>query len=124
MTSRKVLIVEDDVWVAENHAATLQRAGFICEVVHSADAALTAIDERMPDVLLLDFFLPGVNAMQLLHEIQSYDDTSTTPVVLCTSSSEAKKEAEALEMYGVRMVLDKTTVTPKQLASAVMDVIV
>lgn len=124
MTSHKVLIVEDDKWVAENHAMILQRAGFACEVVHSADDAVGTIDEFTPDVILLDFFLPGANAMQLLHELQSYDDTAMTPIVLCTSFSEAKKEAEALDAYGVRIVLDKSTVTPKQLAKAVTDVIV
>lgn len=122
--TRKVLIVEDDVWVADSHQAILQNAGFECKIAHSASDAIGVVDEFMPHAILLDFFLPAVNAMQLLHELQSYEDTASIPIVLCTSFSGAKKEVEALDAYGVRIVLDKSTATPKQLAKAVTDVIV
>lgn len=121
---KKVLIVEDDRWIAENHHRILSDAHFVCSMAHSAEQAIEALNDFQPDVILLDFLLPGANALQLLHELQSYDDTHVIPVILCTSLTEARQEAEAFEKYGVRMVLDKASVTPKQLVAAVTDVIV
>lgn len=121
---KKVLIVEDDRWVAENYQRILTAAGFKCYSVHTAGRAIEVLDDFQPDVILLDFLLPEANALQLLHELQSYDDTNLLPVVLCTSLAEARREAGALEKYGVRMVLDKSSITPKQLESAITDVLV
>lgn len=122
--SKKVLIVEDDRWVAENYHRILGGAGFTCYAVHTAARAVEVLDDIQPDVILLDFLLPEVNAVQLLHELQSHDDTHRVPVILCTSLAETRQEASTLEKYGVRMVLDKASVTPRQLIAAVTDVIV
>lgn len=120
---KKVLIVEDDRWMAENHHRILESAGFDCFRVHDAERALETIDEFQPDVIVLDFLLPQATAMQLLHELQSYDDTHVVPVVLCTSVAEAAGYRTELQKYGVRIVLDKATMTPKQLTVAVTDVL-
>lgn len=119
----KVLIIEDDRWVAENYHRILSGTGFSCYAVHNAARAVEVLDDFQPDVILLDFLLPEANAVQLLHELQSYDDTHQVPVILCTNLTETRQEASALEKYGVRMVLDKASVTPKQLIAAVTDVI-
>jgi two-component system, chemotaxis family, response regulator PixH len=120
----RVLLVEDDKWWAENCQRVLRRWGYAVSIVGTADEALQQLDEAMPRAIVLDYLLPGGNAMQLLHELQSYTDTRTIPVILCTSINEIHNLASALENYGVRRVFDKASVTPRQLAQAVKEVIV
>lgn len=113
-----VLVIEDDTWFAEHHIRTLKKAGF--SVRHAADGieAIEQIDSRVPDAIVLDLFLPGPNAVVLLHEMQSYKDLANIPVVLCTSS-DVGISPENLTSYGVVSVLDKATMQPSDLVAAI-----
>lgn len=124
MTPRKyVLIVEDDNWLAEGYSLILTQAGWSSYTVHSAKKALEVIDEKMPDVVLLDVLLPGANAIELMHELQSYSDTKELPIVLCTTLTHQHLNRENLEKYGVRAVLYKARLTPRQLLNALQQAI-
>lgn len=113
-----VLVVEDDEWLAEQHVRTLRTAGFRAEYVVHAIAAIDTIDTKLPDVLVIDVFLAGPNAFTLLHELQSHPDLAAVPVILCTNTAEDIAE-EDVAAYGVRQVLDKTTMRPEDLVAAV-----
>lgn len=116
MTS--ILLVEDDPWLAELEAGILTDAGY--EVTHAphAPSAIAKIDEHQPDVIILDVLLTGSTAFALLHELQSYGDTKVVPIILCTNMAE-NLNAEDLKTYGVRRIIDKTTMHPDDLIAAI-----
>lgn len=118
----RVVIVEDDIWLAEHFVRVLEGAG--CEAWFSTHAAhaIDLIDEMKPDVIILDILLTVTTGMVLLHELQSYGDTAAIPVVVCTNSAE-EFTAKLLRPYGVRRVLDKTTMQPDDLVAAVGSVL-
>jgi DNA-binding response OmpR family regulator len=120
---QKIVIVEDDKWLADTYVTALSSAGFMCFVVGSAEGAIQVIDKQIPDAIILDVLLPGQNAIELLHELQSYDDVRHIPVLLCTSIKSPALNTSDLSVYGVRKVLDKTVLTPQVLVSAVKEVI-
>lgn len=113
----KVLIVEDDPWQRDHVATVIKRAGMTPVLSGHAYEALDAIDVSKPDVVLLDMMLPGVNAMALLHEVQSYDDLADIPVIVISASSDAT--LDELAPYGVVRVLDKAAATPDDVVGAV-----
>ena len=76
------------------------------------------IDEALPDVIILDMLLPVTSGLTLLHELQSYSDTATIPVVMCTSMADILTLDE-LRPYGVRRLLDKVTMQPADIAASV-----
>lgn len=117
-----VLIVEDEVWLAELHTRTLSDAGFSCISVTNGYSAIDAIDERSPRVIILDMFLAGGTAMTLLHEMQSYGDTSKIPVLLCTNTAEHINLRD-MKRYGVNRILDKATMYPDDIVTAVRSVL-
>jgi DNA-binding response OmpR family regulator len=119
----KILIVEDDVWLAEQHARTLQTAGFKVSYALHALSALDIIDEAKPDAIVLDLFLAGPNGLVLLHELRSHNDIGQIPVVVCTNSTDTFAP-EDLVAYGVSRVLDKATMTPNMLVAAVNKVLI
>lgn len=113
-----VLIVEDDDWLAEQHARTLQAAGYSVDFAPHALAAMDAVDGKRPDAIVLDLLLAGPNAFTLLHELQSHVDLAGIPVILCTNSAD-QIAGEDIEAYGVRQVLDKATMHPDDVVAAV-----
>lgn len=117
-----VLIVEDDEWLAEQHIRTLGSAGMRAESVPHALAAIDMIDKSMPDALVLDVLLAGLNAFTLLHELQSHADLAGIPVIMCTNSAD-DLSGEDMTIYGVRRVLDKATMLPDDLIAAIKKVL-
>lgn len=115
---KKVVIVEDDLWLARQYERLLKKAGYETWTVAHAVGAIDLIDEHMPDVIVADLMLVGATALTLLHELQSHHDLAAIPVVLVSSASEAVGLADVAP-YGVVRVLDKTEMVPDDVVSAV-----
>ena len=122
MAAPHVLIIEDDQWLSLLMKKTLEREKFSVTTASNTIEGMNEINARVPDVIILDFFMPGPNALVLLHELQSYSDTANTPVVLCTNSA-ADIPKEALGAYGITSVLDKSTMHPDDIVAAVRRVL-
>lgn len=103
----KVLIVEDDSWQLEHYRRVLSRRAYDVHTCAHALDAIDVIDELQPDAVVMDVRLPSVNAFGLLHELQSHADLARIPVVLMTTQAELANRN--LSHYGVREVLDKST---------------
>lgn len=114
----KVVLVEDDAWLAALEMEVLTDAGFTVSYAPHAYSAIELIDEQLPDVLVIDMLLAGTTGLALLHELQSYVDTKKIPVILCTNMAESLS-LDDVKAYGVRRIIDKTTMYPADLAAAV-----
>lgn len=117
-----VLLVEDDAWLAEIEASVLSKAGYTVHVAPHALAAIELVDDAVPDVIILDVLLAGSTAFAFLNELQSHEDTKAVPVVLCTNLAEQFSDTQLRE-YGVKRVVNKTTMHPDDLVVAVKAVL-
>lgn len=120
MTTR-VGVVEDDLILAEQFLRTLDKAGLEARHAGHAIDAIDMIDSFKPDVLVIDMLLAGTTALTLVHELQSHHDLSKIPIILVTSATELI-EPSKLSPYGVKRVLDKTTMHPDDIVYAVRSV--
>lgn len=114
-----IYIIEDEPIMADCIAAAI--AGVATEpndiaVFNDAVSAMEAVNERLPDVILLDIMLTGPNGFTFLNEMISYPDTAKVPVVLISSLDLSKRN---LEHYGVTQVLDKAKMTPDDIYAAI-----
>lgn len=114
----RVLIIDDDSWMAAQYARGLEEAGFAVLTAANAMEGIEEIDRLHPNVVLLDLLMPGPNGIVLLHELQSHTDLAQIPVVVCSNSASALT-LEDLRAYGVVGLLDKGTVTPDDIVAAV-----
>lgn len=121
MTER-VVVVEDDAWLAEYYLRVLRRAGY--EAYHAAHAlgAIDVIDDVKPHAVLLDVLLTGTTALALLHELRSHADLAHIPIVLATNLAD-QISLEDVESYGVKRILDKATMHPEDIVAAIRTVI-
>lgn len=122
MSDLSVLIVEDDEWLAEQHARVVIRAGYRPSIALHAISAMQLIDDIHPDAIILDVLLTGNTAFALLHELQSYSDTGNIPVILCTNLA-SELFVDDLEPYGVKQIIDKTTMVPDDIISALQRIL-
>lgn len=117
MTTCKLLIVDDDQWWIESMIHSLGAAGFTISSAPHGLAAIERISDQLPDIILLDIFLPGPNGLALIHELRSHQDLAAIPLVVLSSMVSGQTGA-ALSAYGVKETLDKSVATPETIAAA------
>src|SRR5882724_7106942 len=112
-----ILIVEDDLLLADCYMQWLSTTRHKTQHVTDAQSAIDAIDDASPDVILLDMLLPGASGVQVLHTLRSHADLSHIPILLCSSA--VPSDTKNLTEYGVRAVLNKSSLTRRSLCTAV-----
>jgi len=113
-----VLIIDDDQWLSAQFERVLTRAGFVVHTALNALDGMSAIDTHKPQAIILDIFMPGPNGIVLLHEIRSHSDLAQIPIIVCSNSASEVPHGD-LTAYGVRTVLDKTTMQSDDIVAAV-----
>ncbi len=83
-----ILIVEDEPAIAELLAVNLRHAGHCPIVAGSAEEAMRLIRDILPDVMLVDWMLPGMSGVALLRELRQGTRTRGIPMILLTARSE------------------------------------
>ena len=85
MTSKSILVVEDEEAIAEAVRARLASEGYRVNVVHDGPQALRAAAQERPDLVVLDLMLPGMDGLEVCREIQR---TDWVPVLMLTARTE------------------------------------
>lgn len=95
MTSRHILIVEDEEKIAQLLCDYLQKAGFRTSSQANGDRVISQIKKDMPDMILLDIMLPGMDGMELCREIRKF---SNVAIIMITARVEEIDRLLGLEL--------------------------
>jgi len=98
MAKHRVLIVEDELDIAGLIKHTLERGGeATAEIVGSGDAALKAVMERAPDLMILDLNLPAMSGVDVCRIIRSRADLPHVPIIMLTARTSEDDRVRGLE---------------------------
>ncbi len=118
MNAPEILIVEDEPSIAEVVALYLRRAGYQVQVVGDGNAAMKLLEQRLPDLLVLDVMLPGVDGFSILRWLR---DRSEVPVIFITARREEVDRIAGLELGADDYVVKPFS--PQELVSRVRAVL-
>ena len=93
-----VLVVEDEAAQREVLAYNLRAEGFVVSRAESGDDALLLVEEAPPDVIILDWMLPGVSGIEICRRLKSRAETRNIPVIMLTARSEEGDRVRGLEI--------------------------
>jgi DNA-binding response OmpR family regulator len=93
-----ILIVEDDTDIAQLVQRYLARAGHTTELVTAGDRALEAVRARVPDLVLLDLMLPGVDGTEVCRALRRAEATRGLPIIMVTARSEEPDRIAGLQL--------------------------
>ncbi len=103
----RVLIVEDEAALALLIGYNLEAEGYVVESVARGDEAELRLAESAPDLLILDWMLPGVSGIEICRRLRARETTRTLPIIMVTARRE-----EAERVRGLAIGADDYVVKP------------
>ena len=97
MTAKTVLIVDDEAPIREMIAVALEMADYRVLEADNAQAAHAIIVDDQPDLLLLDWMMPGTSGIELARRLKREETTAELPIILLTAKGEEDNKIQGLE---------------------------
>ncbi|MCX4192606.1 phosphate regulon transcriptional regulator PhoB [Methylophaga sp. OBS1] len=91
-----ILVVEDDVAIRDMLSFTLKSSGFACEAVGDGEAGLETLKQHQPDMILLDWMLPGIDGIEFIRRLRANEFLANIPVIMLTAKGESEDMVKGL----------------------------
>ncbi|MDA2931671.1 response regulator [Nitrospinae bacterium AH-259-F20] len=93
--SNKILVVDDEIAVCKQLRKFLEPKGYSVLEAHSGEEALSIYKQEKPDVVLLDVMMLGMNGLETLKELKSFDPEASVIIVTAIREKELAKQTLA-----------------------------
>jgi DNA-binding response OmpR family regulator len=94
----RLLVVEDDHDIAHLLSHSLGRAGFTVAVLHSGAEVLAEVRRALPDLVMLDLMLPGLDGLEICRTLRGDPRTASVPIIMLTARAEESDRIVGLEL--------------------------
>jgi two-component system phosphate regulon response regulator PhoB len=96
--SATILVVEDEPTIQLLIEVNLRRAGHVVQLAPDAETARRLIKDALPDLVLLDWMLPGMSGVDLARLLRGEARTRRLPIIMLTARAEERDKIEALDL--------------------------
>ena len=98
MSGKSILIVDDEAPIREMIAVALEMAGYTCLEAENTQQAHACIVDSKPDLILLDWMLPGTTGIELARRLKRDELTADVPIIMLTAKGEEDNKIQGLEV--------------------------
>lgn len=120
--NRKVLIIEDDPFIADVYVLKLESEGYDVETAEDGIIGLNKLKKKKYDIILLDILMPNMDGFKVLEQIKMNPEVSKTPVVILTNLSQKKDIQKGLDLGATDYII-KTKFTPTEVVKTISKVL-
>lgn len=92
-----IVIAEDEKSVAELLRYNLESEGYETAIAGDGDEAMLLLDERIPDLMLLDWMLPKISGIEICRRVRTRQETANLPIIMLTARTEEADRVRGLE---------------------------
>lgn len=122
MTPKKILIVEDDNFVAEVYSTKLLEMGHEVRLAKNGEEGLVELEKEVPDLILLDIIMPIMGGIEMLEDLKKKEEWKKIPIILLTNVGE-KESIQKVRKFGVNDYLIKSHFTPAEVIEKIDSVL-
>jgi two-component system, OmpR family, phosphate regulon response regulator PhoB len=97
-TKLQILVVEDETALVEILRYNLEKEGFAVNAATDGEAALEAIADHKPDLVILDWMLPHVSGLEICRQLRRKPETRDLPIIMLTARGEEADRVRGLEV--------------------------
>jgi two-component system, OmpR family, phosphate regulon response regulator PhoB len=121
----KITVVEDEEALSVLLRYNLEAEGYKVDTVLRGDEAEIQLKERVPDLLILDWMLPGVSGIELCRRLRARPETERLPIIMLTARAEESERIRGLatgaDDYVVKPFSTKPTASTARAAKSGLD---
>jgi len=96
VSAPRILVVDDEIDIALLIAYNLEAEGYLVESIARGDEAELRLAEDAPDLVILDWMLPGVSGIEICRRLRAREATRTLPIIMVTARREETERVRAL----------------------------
>jgi DNA-binding response OmpR family regulator len=115
---KTILLVEDDAFVSDIYHTKLTQEGYDLMVAENGLEALKKLEEKNPDLILLDIIMPYMDGIEVLKKLKENEEWKKIPVIILTNLSQKEEVEEGLKI-GANDYLIKSHFTPSEVVAKV-----
>ena len=93
-----ILLVEDEPAIQELISYSLRQAGYVVFCAEDAEQAMSVVNDALPDLVLLDWMLPGMSGVELARVLRHAARTKTIPIIMLTARADESDKIAGLEI--------------------------
>jgi twitching motility two-component system response regulator PilH len=105
MAIQKILVVDDSATDRFYLTEILEKAGFNVITAENGEDCLAKVDAEMPDLVVMDVIMPGLNGFQATRALSKNPQTAHIPVIMCTGKEQATDRLWALRQGAKECVI-------------------
>lgn len=98
MAGRRILIVDDEAAIRDMLRVALEMADYECIEASNAQEALELTVDERPDLVLLDWMMPGTSGIELARRLKREESTAEVPIIMLTAKGEEDNKVQGLEV--------------------------
>lgn len=92
----RITLIEDDAHMATMLRYNIEAAGYAVDWIDNGAAALTQVRTAVPDLVVIDWMLPGLSGIEVVRQLRAAPSTRSVPVLMVTGRCEATDRTRAL----------------------------
>lgn len=119
---KKVLLIEDDPFLAEIYVTKFEEAGLGISALGNGALGIDRIEQYKPDIILLDIVMPKMDGFELLRLIKGDERFKNIPVVILSNLGEQENVEKGLNL-GAEAYLVKAHFTPTEVVAKVKSIL-
>lgn len=120
---KTILLVEDSEPAIIQMKDILEESGYKLIVAHDGSEALRIIDQTIPNAIILDLMLPGIDGFEVLKTIRNADITAHVPVLVLSAKHISKEELQFLKRNNIHQLIQKGDVNRAELLNAITSMV-
>lgn len=97
MSQKTILVVEDEAAIRDMLKFTLTSSGFWVEEADNAEQGMRIALEKKPDLILLDWMLPGISGVTMAQKLRQNEATNDMPIIMLTARGEEEAQVQGFE---------------------------
>ncbi len=115
MKKPKVMVIEDDKFISKAMRYKFEEAGFVVRSFRTAEEGLENLKKWIPDVIVLDILLPGIDGYEFLRKVKNDESVKNIPVIVASNLPEEEGGTRGATDYIVKSDLDLDALVKKTL---------
>ena len=94
----RILVIEDEAAIREMLGYALMKEGYVFEEAADVEEARKALERRKPDLILMDWMLPGMSGVDYARRLRGNTETRDIPIIMLTARGEEADKVKALDL--------------------------